>query len=442
MKTRNTYTPPPTPFGGFYRGKPAQTGPHLLVSGHSGVGKSRRVLGPGICMWNGPVVAVSSKPDLIELCLTTRLSRKYAPGRTYVLDLSGEVTDEMIPDGAERVVVDPVALITDDDSAIQMATVLMKTGTAGASDGGKSGDAFWETTSTAPLAAILRAAGSDGIGWALRAISRVEPLDEDDVTAPCWTNAVLRLGDDSLLGDELASVATWDGKMRDSVTATMRSAVAPWLQTKVRGRGTERVFVPDMLGHPRATLFMVAPADGVAAGAATSVVDFISSRWRRSQTEPEDTRLPRLLMCVDELCNTLPWPKLPVVVTESRAMGIHLLVAVQATSQFAKRYGRDGMEELREVFPSVLVLTGAPEKDMLEAATWSAGASERQSANVDARGQISQSGQMQTTFESSQLMPTSINKARLLRGKPAGETGPTVHPEGLEVDLVDISQMG
>ena len=34
------WTPPPTPFGGFIDGKPAQTAPHVLVSGVSGAGKA------------------------------------------------------------------------------------------------------------------------------------------------------------------------------------------------------------------------------------------------------------------------------------------------------------------------------------------------------------------------------------------------------------------
>lgn len=46
---------------------------------------------------------------------------------------------------------------------------------------------------------------------------------------------------------------------------------------------------------------------------------------------------------------TLPLSKLPQVVTEARAMGIAVLAAVQATSLFARRYGSDGMTELREV---------------------------------------------------------------------------------------------
>ncbi|RAG62872.1 hypothetical protein DN550_33355, partial [Burkholderia multivorans] len=93
----------------------------------SGAGKSRRVLGPGILMWQGPVVAVSSKPDLIDLCLEQR--HEWAGGRhTYVLDLSGEVPDDVLPPGVEKVVVDPTALIRTDDDA--MDSILMQSGAA------------------------------------------------------------------------------------------------------------------------------------------------------------------------------------------------------------------------------------------------------------------------------------------------------------------------
>ena len=40
--------------------------------------------------------------------------------RTYVLDLSGEVPDEILPDGVRKVVVDPTALIRSDDDALQV----------------------------------------------------------------------------------------------------------------------------------------------------------------------------------------------------------------------------------------------------------------------------------------------------------------------------------
>ena len=440
------YTPPPTPYGGLVmhdkRLQPAQTAPHLLVSGPSGVGKSRRVLGPGILLWAGPVVAVSSKPDLVDLCLEARHERPGAPGRTFILDLSGEVPGNVLPDGVRKVVLDPVALVTCDDDAIDVATILMQSGAAGAGGGnGKGGgDAFWESISTAPLAAILRAAGGDGIAWAREAVSRTEPTDEDDLDQPCWLNAVTRLEKSSpMLAAELRSAGELDGKMRDSIAVTMKSAVAPWLRSTVVGRGAEIPFTPALLEHPAATLFVVAPATGVAAGAAVACIDAISKRWRANQTEA--VRLPRLLMVVDELANTMPWPKLPSVVTESRAMGIHLLVAVQATSQLAKRYGKEGMEELREVFPATLLLVGAPEKAMLEQAAWWAGQAERQKVSVDSIGRQTQTSEKADVITASDLLPRSVDEGRLLRGRRPGDRSPAVNEGGLLVVLKDISQM-
>lgn len=436
-----TYKPPPTPFGGFIDGKPATTAPHLLVSGPSGVGKSRRVLGPGILMWRGPVVAVSSKPDLIDLCLEKRLEWG-GHGLTYVLDLSGEVPDSVLPDGVEKVVVDPVALVTDDDDALDLASILMQSGAAGAGGGANQsgGDPFWENISIAPLAALLRAAGADGIAWARTAVGRLEPDEDDDEDQACWINAVGRLEDGSpMLAAELASAAKLDPKMRDSVMVTMKNSVAPWLRSTVAGDGRYRAFTPDLLARPTSTLFVVAPATGVAAGAAVSCIDFISKRWRANQTER--VKLPRLLMVVDELCNTMPWPKLPTVVTESRAMGIHLLCAVQATSQFSKRYGPEGMAELREVFPATLCLVGAPEKEMLEKAAWWYGQSERHKTSTDHLGRQSQSSDKAETLAATDLLPRSIDEGRLLRGKRPEETSAGINEAGLMVQLVDISEI-
>ncbi|WP_414122781.1 type IV secretory system conjugative DNA transfer family protein [Corynebacterium nuruki] len=444
---KKVYVPPPTPYGGMVTVNgspvPAETAPHLLVSGPTGTGKSRRVLAPGILMWNGPVVAVSSKPDLIGLCLKKRLEQG-GYDKTFVLDLSGEVPDDALPAGVHRVVVDPVALVKTDDDALDLASILSQSGAAGAGggNGGGGGDAFWENISLAPLAAILRAAGPDGIAWARAAISQVElpeGTDKDaEVLPPSWPAAVRRLtGSSPMLAEELYAAGALDGKMRDSVAVTMKNAVAPWLRSTVVGTGGEMAFTPDMLAHPRATLFMVAPATGVAAGAAVSAVDFISKRWRANQTEAR--KLPRVLLVVDELCNTMPWSKLPTVVTESRAMGINLLVAVQASSQFAKRYGEQGMTELRDVFPATLLLVGAAETEMLENAAWWSGQAEKVKVATDHQGKQSISHEMTDVMSAQDLLPHSVDEARLLRGKRPGEA--THREAGLLVDLLDISRM-
>ena len=239
---------------------------------------------------------------------------------------------------------------------------------------------------------------------------------------------------------ELLSAIETDGKMRDSVMVTMKSAVAPWWRSTVVGRGNEVVFTPSMLEAPGSTLFVVAPATGVAAGAAVACVDAISSHWRRGQTRPEP--LAHLLIVVDELCNTLPWAKLPTVITEARAMGIAVLAAVQATSQFARRYGSDGMTELRDVFPSILVLTGAPEKEILERAAWAHGRVERAKSTIDHLGHTSTTGEVTDVFHGSDLLPQDIDHGRLLRGAtPADAASPAVREAGLLVNLYDISQL-
>lgn len=434
---------PATPFAGWIDGKPAVSAPHVLVTGPTGVGKSRRVLAPGAIMWKGPVVAVSSKPDLIELCLEPRLA-KGGHERTYVLDLSGEVPDRALPDGVRKVVVDPSAMIKNDDDALDMATVLMQSGSVGGGGGSvQGGDAFWESTTVGPFAAILRAAGDDGIAWARRAIELITPDDADDAadeTTASWAHAVDRLkalGSD--LAGDLAGACKLDAKLRDSIGSTMRAAISPWRRSTVRGTGSELVFTPRLLEHRRATLFVVAPADGVAAGAAVACVDFITKRWRANQTE--EKRLPRLLLVVDEVTNTMPWPKLPTVVTESRAMGIHLLIACQNTLQFAKRYGRDGMEELRAVFPAVLILAGAEEDEMLEKAAKRYGETERQRTSIDHLSRQSQTAERVPTLTAAELLPLNKNVGRLLRGRRPGDSTTALNAAGVQVDLDDISRI-
>ncbi|MEP9391136.1 TraM recognition domain-containing protein [Gordonia sp. VNK1] len=421
----------------------------LAGSGFIPTHNSRRVLGPGVITWGGPVVAISSKPDLIELCLEAR-HRNAHGSRTYVLDLSGQVPDDVLPEGVEKVVIDPVALIGSADEALDLVSVLMKAGAAGASSSasGQSGDPFWENISIAPLAGILRAAGADGIAWAKAAVGRPDPPavenpdDGPDTVTPCWINAIQRLeelGEDQL-SDELLSAHGTDSKMRDSVMITMKSAIAPWWRSTVVGGRGERVFAPDMLEHPASTLFVVAPAGSIEAGAAVAAVDSISAHWRRGQTRPK--QLEHLLIACDELCNTFPWTKLPIVVTEARAMGIAVLAAVQSTSQFARRYGREGMDELRDVFPSILVLCGAPEKEIMEKAAWAHGRTERQKQSVDHAGRGSSSGEISEVFHGSDLVPKDIDHGRLLRGsRPADADKPQVREAGLLVELVDISRL-
>lgn len=92
------------------------------------------------------------------------------------------------------------------------------------------------------------------------------------------------------------------------------------------------------------------------------------------------------------------------------------------------------------MFPAVLCLVGAPEKEMLERAAWWYGQSERQKTTTDHLGRQSQQSEKADTLHSTDLLPRSMDEGRLLRGKRPGAAAGTFSDAGLLVSLVDISQ--
>lgn len=419
MSRNETATEQQTPYGGFDdRGEPIVTGPHLMVTGMTGRGKTLRVLVPGALRWRGPRVLVSSKADFMKQTVTWGLARR---GATMVMDLADEVpwdADWVKAAGVQRVLSDPTSLIDGDDSALAMSSLLMKTGSIGASDTGAGGgdDAFWQTQSAQPLAALLLAARASGggIAWAVEAVGRPE-ADENHEDEPSWTAAIDIIEGSSRHAAALEQVATMDDKLKDSIVATMKAGLAPFLLDSVTGRwGAENVgtpFDPTMLesaGEP--TLHIIAPADGVAAGAAVAVVETVIRHWRKGV----EKGLPRVLLSIDEACNTCPIPKLPTYITEARGLGVACVIAVQSTHQMKLRWGHDGAEVLREVFPAVLILQGSPERELVEAAAWWSGEKDIMKTTTAADGSISTTTEHVPALDATDLLPHSLEEGRLL----------------------------
>ena len=372
----------PSIYVGFDEDRPTKrmiSGHHTLVVGATGSGKTRRVLGPATSIWDGPVVNVSSKPDMVAM---TCESRQYAGGQghTYFLDLAQSITDEQLPAGVQRVYFDPCRLIQTDSDAMRMVDSFRG---AQSNQGGDS--QFWESLAAPVAAAILRAGSlhPDGIRWVMQAKGRSEAgcllldfvadgtdeLPSEDWTIrdipPSWDAAILLLkaaGSD--LWTALRDIRDRSKTQTSNVGIHLDSWLAPWTDPSLCPPEGEDVmlFTPTLLQNNRATLYIVAAAGGVSNMITLICFDTILNRWRKNQTE--DVRLPRLLFAVDELCNTAPWLKLPVVVTEARGMGIAVLAGVQSTEQFVRQFGGNVRDELRDVFPSFLCLPGADERHL------------------------------------------------------------------------------
>ena len=293
--------------------------------------------------------------------MTAGQRRRYGP--CYLMDLAGEVTDAEVDClGLTRVSSDPCALITDDDSAIDLAGLLLEIGSLGAGDGKSGGgDSFWMSLAEGPLAAILQAAGwyfdpetgkdvwGGGIRWARAAAQTIglitdTPPEEDaplDLSTPSWDTAVLRCATiDSLHGDSLVAAKSLDPKQRDSIGINMRVATKAWSLRRVAGQGDLPPFTPDMLLTPNgpATLYVTSPLTGAAAPAATATLTSIVNHWRLAAG-----KIPTLLMVIDECPSTAPLPRLGAWIADLRSYGVRIVAACQASSQFAPRWGDAGL---------------------------------------------------------------------------------------------------
>lgn len=372
----------PSIYVGFDEDQPTKrmiAGHHALVIGATGSGKTRRVLGPATSIWDGPVVNVSSKPDMVAMTCEAR-QHAGGTGDTYFLDLGQSMTDEQLPTGVQRVYFDPCRLIQTDSDAMRMVDSFR-----GAQSNQGGDNQFWEALA-APVAAAMLRAGSlhpDGIRWVMQAKGRSEAgsleldamvgdtdeLSSDDWVVrdvpPSWDAATLLLkaaGSDLWMA--LRDIRTRTEGQISSTGIYLDSWLGPWTDPALCPPAGDDVvlFTPTLLQNSRATLYIVAAAGGVSNMITLVCFDAILNRWRKNQTE--DVRLPRLLFVVDELCNTAPWLKLPVVVTEARGMGVAVLAGVQSTEQFVRQFGGNTRDELRDVFPSFLCLPGVDERHL------------------------------------------------------------------------------
>ncbi|KJQ99780.1 type IV secretory system conjugative DNA transfer family protein, partial [Gordonia sihwensis] len=447
---------------GRRHGDRALTPPHLIVSGETGGGKTRTVLGPNLVAWGPrPAVAMSSKGDFAELTI----KRRAAAGPAYLLDLSGEVREsELQGVDVTRVRCDPCANLTSDDEALDLADLLMETGSLGAGDGGGGGDAaFWKALARRRLACFLLAGGwrpdpdrrgqriwGGGVEWALNACETVGPdsaestggtgvtsegLDEDaidetdeDLDAPNWTNAYLRcLAIGTRHAPSLLAARAMDEKQRDSIGINCQVAMSSWALEAVATGHT--AFEPAMLDKPGATLFIVSPSTGAGAVPASLTLVQIVNYWRKRVGD-----LDPILFVLDEVTNGSPIPAKRFLgwLGEGRSLGIRICAAVQNSDQFSLIWSESALRVLRNVAPAVLILPGANEMELLERAARFAIPEERVTASVGADGRASHARDRAQSIEVADLVPRKRGTGRLLLSGM----------QGVAVDLPDISVLG
>jgi len=412
----------------------ADSAPHIAISAPTRTGKTRRILAPAAVLHPGPAVCVSSKEDLAELVLTKRCL-----GVTAVIDLRPQKT-LVWPAGVRAMVTDPTRSITTPGEALTVAEVMLATSGVGfggaANSTAVAADGLWESSASRPLACLLYAASDLGNGhgmpWVLQAVENLGVDSDDDTAAaptkPSWL-AAYGLCPHPILAEPLMRVLSMSDRLRDSVAITVAKAVTPWVRlaltagdTGHRLRAVERlsidIFDLHMLDEPDATLFVLAPNTGTVAGAAVALVDSIIQYFRKKTANHQLTH--RLLLELDEVCNSCPLPTLLNYVGESAGLGVNILATVQASSHFDVVYGPRYADALRDIFPGTLIMYGAHERHLLEQASHWAGLSTRRTESYEPNsGGRSQYTQFGATIEWQEFLPQNREEAQLvLRGTP------------------------
>ncbi|MGH3556054.1 MAG: type IV secretory system conjugative DNA transfer family protein [Mycobacterium sp.] len=437
-----SYTEPYSPYCGLTYNEANQpvraaSAPHVAISAPTRTGKTRRILAPAAVLHPGPAVCVSSKEDLAELVLTKRCF-----GVTGVIDLRPEKT-LVWPAGVRAMVTDPTRAITSPHEALTVAETMLATsgvGFGGVSSGTTvAAGGLWESTASRPLACLLYAASPQGnnlgMPWVLEAVENLGIAKEEEtgpaaLTKPSWLSAYA-LCPHPMLAEPLYAVLNMDARMRDSVKITTAKAVTPWVRLGLSAAEAARArssidklsiesFDLDMLDEPDATLFVLAPNTGTAAGAAVALIDSIVRRFRRKTANHQLTH--RLLLELDEVCNSCPLPDLLTYVGESAGLGVNILATVQASSHFDVVYGPRYADALRDIFPGTLIMYGAHERHLLEQAShWAGLATRRTDTYEPDTGGRSQSSQFGQKIDWQELLPQNRQEAQLLQRGTAGE---------------------
>ncbi len=331
--------------GGLVLAGPQQA---VLVLGPPRAGKTTAVAIPNVLCAPGPVIATSTKPDLLAATLAARAQL----GRCWLFDPSG--TTSNLP-GLTRLRWSPVAAATTWDESLVLARAM----TRAARPVGRHGEsAHWTERAEALLAPLLHAArlSDAGIESVLRWVLR------QDLDAP---QAVLAGHGVDVGSDVLAGIAATDPREQSGIWSSTAGVLAAYRSDAVLDNSAAVNFDPTSLIDTSDTVYICASArqqDLVA----PIVVAFLEqaragcySAWGMS------TSRPPLTLVLDEVANIAPLPDLPALVSEGGSQGVLTLACLQDLSQARARWGpaADGFLSL---FGTKLVLPGIGDLSTLE----------------------------------------------------------------------------
>jgi type IV secretory pathway TraG/TraD family ATPase VirD4 len=326
-----------------------------LILGPSRSGKTSSLVIPNLLQSESPVIATSTKPDVMEATAPWRSRLGWA----FLYDPSGEIE---CPPGVERVGWSPLTTAASWDAAVQTADAMVGSSRlGGASLAHSPGEQHWTERASALLAPLLHAAAIEK--FPMRTVLRWIDRHNGATPLEILTSAV---GEEAAATDLLAGIVSTDAREQSGIWSTtsgvlaayrsagaMASTTAPPLDLSEFCRGSHTMYICSPGRRQQQFAPLVVGAIG----------DVRDATYVRARAEP--TMSPTLF-ALDEVANIAPIPDLVSMVSEGAGQGLLVMACLQDLSQARSRWGpaADGFLSL---FGATVVMPGIADTATLRA---------------------------------------------------------------------------
>ncbi|MDQ6840376.1 MAG: type IV secretory system conjugative DNA transfer family protein [Actinomycetota bacterium] len=321
----------------------------VLVLGPPRSGKTTTLVVPNVLAAAGPVIATSTKPEVMA---ATAAARSLNGGRCWLFDPAGTTP---APPGVTPIRWSPITSCELWDEALLTARAMV----GAARPGPRPGDAgHWLERAEAVLSPLLHAAAlgrrpmADVSAWVLR-----HDLD---------TAAHLLAGRGATMAaDVLAGLSATHGRELSAIFSTTAGVLAAYRSASALAVADEVNFDPRHLARSQDTVYLCASAREQDLLAPITVAFIEAARDGAYQAARDRPPSAPLTLVLDEATNIAPLPALPSLVSEGGGQGVLTVVCLQDLSQARERWGpaADGFGSL---FGTKVVLPGIGELATLE----------------------------------------------------------------------------
>jgi type IV secretion system protein VirD4 len=293
---------------------------------------------PAILEWDGPVLAVSARPDLVQFTM----SRRWQRGEVYLYDPAG-VTDMEVNGWS------PLPRSETWEGAYRMALALL-----GAGGRGLAGPSPTLLAAMLLAAAISNRTMADVLRWAQR-------QETAEVAA------ALNVAGEPTASDAFQSISGLDRQARTQVYASVLEVLSVYADPSLRERGVAQPLSAErLLDGPANTAYVVIPAHErrrlgpLVTALVQDVVDLAFER-SRNRGAPLD---PALLVVLDDAANAAPLPQLDMLAATAAGHGVQLLTCFRDVGQMQVRF-EDRAEAVLSSHRAKVILSGVTDQATL-----------------------------------------------------------------------------